>query len=50
LVGLQSLLLVGDPQQLPPTVISRDAGMCGLGISMFDRFQRAGVKPVGIRV
>ena len=44
--GIEALLLVGDPRQLPPTVISREAARCGLAFSMFDRFMRAGVKPV----
>jgi len=31
------LLLVGDPQQLPPTVLSRQADQCGLGRSCMER-------------
>ncbi|CAK7328439.1 unnamed protein product [Dovyalis caffra] len=33
---------VGDPVQLPATVISPTAGKCGYGTSLFERFQRAG--------
>lgn len=38
--------MVGDPQQLPPTVKCRDAERLGLGLSMFDRLQSMGLHPV----
>lgn len=40
----EALVLVGDPRQLPPTVKSRHAGALGLGISLYDRLQRMGLK------
>jgi len=43
---VQSLVLVGDPQQLPPTVKSRDATDLGLGITLFERLQRMGLQPL----
>ena len=33
-------LLVGDPRQLPPTVVSREASAGGLGVSLFERLSR----------
>ncbi|GAX73483.1 hypothetical protein CEUSTIGMA_g935.t1 [Chlamydomonas eustigma] len=42
----ESLLLVGDPQQLPPTVRSRQAEELGLGISLFERLQKMGLQPL----
>ena len=35
------LVLVGDPQQLPATVLSRAAERAGLGLSLFERLQQA---------
>lgn len=35
------VVLVGDPNQLPPTVISSRANKKGLGRSMFERFYKA---------
>ncbi|KAK3269208.1 hypothetical protein CYMTET_22332, partial [Cymbomonas tetramitiformis] len=43
--GIESLLLVGDPMQLPPTVISPEAEGAGLGVSLFERLQRGGLEP-----
>ncbi|KAF5843656.1 AAA domain-containing protein [Dunaliella salina] len=43
---VESLLLVGDPQQLPPTVRSRSAEQLGLGTSLFLRLQTMGMKPM----
>jgi superfamily I DNA and/or RNA helicase len=43
---VESLLLVGDPQQLPPTVRSRNAEGLGLGTSLFLRLQAMGMKPM----
>lgn len=38
--GVRGLVLVGDTQQLPATVLSQKAINYGLGNSMFDRIQR----------
>lgn len=35
------IVLVGDPKQLPPTVLSGRANKKGLGQSMFERFSKA---------
>ena len=43
---VQSLLLVGDPQQLPPTVRSREAVGLGMATSLFERLQAMGLKPL----
>lgn len=43
---VESLLLVGDPQQLPPTVRSHSAEKLGLGTSLFLRLQTMGLKPM----
>ncbi|XP_043720689.1 probable helicase MAGATAMA 3 [Telopea speciosissima] len=40
--GCKQVFLVGDPVQLPATVISRTAERFGYGMSMFKRLQRAG--------
>lgn len=40
--GCKQLFLVGDPVQLPATVISPIAEKFGYGTSLFKRFQRAG--------
>jgi len=37
-----SALLVGDPRQLPPTVVSREASAAGLGVPLFERLSRSG--------
>ena len=36
------MVLVGDPQQLPATVLSRQAQLANMERSMFERFQKAG--------
>jgi AAA domain len=41
--GAQSLVLVGDQQQLPPTVRTREALDLGLAESLFARMLRAGL-------
>ena len=38
-------VLVGDQMQLPPTVTSRKAESCGLGVSLFERLERLGLRP-----
>lgn len=40
--GCANLVLVGDPRQLPATVISPAAQEAGLGASLFDRLERCG--------
>eukprot|EP00930_Biecheleria_cincta_P097826 TRINITY_DN89514_c0_g1_i1.p1 TRINITY_DN89514_c0_g1~~TRINITY_DN89514_c0_g1_i1.p1 ORF type:complete len:883 (+),score=142.69 TRINITY_DN89514_c0_g1_i1:37-2649(+) len=42
--GATRLCLVGDHKQLPATVLSREAELHGLAISLFDRLQNAGAK------
>ena len=42
----QALLLVGDQEQLPPTVKSRRAEQLGLGMSLFVRLQEMGLEPM----
>lgn len=42
--GAMRVCLVGDHRQLPPTIVSREAEMHGLGTSLFDRLQRGGVQ------
>jgi superfamily I DNA and/or RNA helicase len=42
----QSLLLVGDQKQLPPTVKCRAAERLGLGSSLFVRLQAMGLEPL----
>jgi regulator of nonsense transcripts 1 len=44
--GADSLVLVGDPAQLPPTVISQQATEMGLAVSLFEHLQQCGVKPL----
>ncbi len=39
--GCRKLILVGDPRQLPPTVLSRTAEKAGLNRSLFERLERA---------
>jgi senataxin len=39
--GCRNLVLVGDPRQLPPTVLSANATAAGLGMSLFERLERA---------
>jgi regulator of nonsense transcripts 1 len=46
LFGCEQLFLVGDPCQLPPTVISAGAARGGLGITLFDRLSSAGLPPL----
>lgn len=43
---VQSLIMVGDPQQLPPTVRCQEAQRLGLGFSLFERVQAMGLKPL----
>jgi len=43
--GCQQLVLVGDHKQLPPTILSREAELGGLTLSLFDRLVSLGVMP-----
>jgi len=43
--GVESVVVVGDPMQLPPTVVSQEALAAGLGVSLFERLQRGGIEP-----
>ncbi|KAL2630305.1 hypothetical protein R1flu_014991 [Riccia fluitans] len=43
--GAETIVLVGDPAQLPPTVISNDAIEAGLTRTLFERLQDCGVQP-----
>jgi senataxin len=40
-LGCRRLVLVGDPRQLPATVLSNAAAHAGLGRSLFERLERA---------
>ena len=44
--GCRQLVLVGDHQQLPPTVLSRRAEQGGLNRSLFDRFIACGLNSI----
>mmetsp|Transcript_54478 Transcript_54478/g.143916 ORF Transcript_54478/g.143916 Transcript_54478/m.143916 type:complete len:738 (+) Transcript_54478:342-2555(+) len=44
--GKLRCVLVGDPQQLPATVVSREAAAAGYGRSLFERLQAAGMEAV----
>ena len=46
LFGCEQLILVGDPFQLPPTVVSSDAVQGGLGLTLFERLADAGIEPL----
>ncbi|CAN0547209.1 unnamed protein product, partial [Ectocarpus sp. 12 AP-2014] len=41
-LGCRRLILVGDPRQLPATVISQRAARLNLEVSLFERLERAG--------
>eukprot|EP01062_Namystynia_karyoxenos_P080089 TRINITY_DN856_c0_g1_i1.p1 TRINITY_DN856_c0_g1~~TRINITY_DN856_c0_g1_i1.p1 ORF type:complete len:976 (+),score=282.90 TRINITY_DN856_c0_g1_i1:97-2928(+) len=43
--GASQLVLVGDHCQLPATVLSREAELGGLGVSLFDRLVAGGARP-----
>ncbi|XP_034945660.1 probable helicase MAGATAMA 3 [Chelonus insularis] len=50
MLGVQQLILVGDPQQLPPLVLSEAAKNHGYGASLFSRaekiFATEGINPI----
>ena len=48
--GCKQVVLIGDQNQLPPTIISREAEAAGLGESLFERFIRAGIRTYMLRV
>eukprot|EP01132_Coremiostelium_polycephalum_P006660 gene6660-8239_t len=41
----QQLIMFGDPNQLPPTILSQEANKKGLSISLFERLKNLGVVP-----
>ena len=41
--GARHVVLIGDPKQLPPTVVSREAQLGGLDVSLFERLAQSGV-------
>jgi hypothetical protein len=43
------LVLVGDPLQLPATVLARSAAVAGLDVSLFERLAGSGVAPLLLR-
>ncbi|KAG2035496.1 P-loop containing nucleoside triphosphate hydrolase protein [Suillus americanus] len=43
--GSQHVALIGDHKQLPPIIVSREAQLNGLGISLFERLTEEGVVP-----
>eukprot|EP00612_Vaucheria_litorea_P001253 CAMPEP_0171453154 /NCGR_PEP_ID=MMETSP0945-20130129/976_1 /TAXON_ID=109269 /ORGANISM="Vaucheria litorea, Strain CCMP2940" /LENGTH=681 /DNA_ID=CAMNT_0011977965 /DNA_START=173 /DNA_END=2218 /DNA_ORIENTATION=- len=43
--GCEQLILVGDQNQLPPTVLSESTSNKGLSVSLFTRLIYAGIKP-----
>ena len=47
--GAKRVILVGDPQQLPSTVISSEAKRRGYDISLFERLMRGGHIPMMLR-
>jgi superfamily I DNA and/or RNA helicase len=44
------VVLVGDPKQLPPTVLSKEAAAARLAQSLFERLQRTGVATGALEV
>jgi len=44
-LGAERLVLLGDQQQLPPTIISQRAGDLGLRLSLFERLINRGIVP-----
>lgn len=48
--GCKRLVLVGDARQLPAYVCSKEAQKAGLGLSLFERFERAGHEVVMLTV
>jgi DNA polymerase III delta prime subunit len=48
--GCKQVVLIGDQNQLPPTIISREAEAAGLGESLFERFIRSGIRTYMLKV
>ena len=46
-LGVECLVMVGDPKQLPPTVLSKEASKLGLGVPLFERLRSRGVRVQG---
>uniref|UniRef100_A0A7R9UH85 RNA helicase n=1 Tax=Pinguiococcus pyrenoidosus TaxID=172671 RepID=A0A7R9UH85_9STRA len=44
LVGAEQLILIGDQNQLPPTVLSKEAAQGGLHVSLFERLLSLGME------
>lgn len=44
--GCKFCIMVGDPQQLPPTILSKEAQELLYERSMFERLQTAGMEPI----
>lgn len=50
LKGAKHAILVGDHRQLGPVVISREALRAGLGLSLFERLVKVGLKPYRLQM
>lgn len=48
--GCRKLVLVGDPRQLPATVLDKRAASAGLGVSLFERLERSDHEVVMLQV
>jgi hypothetical protein len=48
--GCKQIVLIGDQNQLPPTIISRDADEKGLGKSLFERMLSRGIRTFMLKV
>lgn len=48
--GVQKVLLIGDPYQLPATCISQDANVTLFNRSLFERFIDAEIKPYFLNI
>ncbi|CAD7698666.1 unnamed protein product [Ostreobium quekettii] len=44
--GVECLVMAGDPKQLPPTVVSKEAVADELDVTLFDRLQAQGLEPL----
>jgi senataxin len=48
--GVQKVLLIGDPCQLPATCISQDSNVTLFNRSLFERLLDAGIKPYFLNI